>query len=101
MMVDKNLNYYITKYFSDYLPNVIGTSKNTINSYRDAFVLLLEYINKSKKINLNKMPLDAINYTDIEKFLDYLETEKNNSINTRNQRLAQFHHFINIYKNVS
>ena len=70
--MNKNLNYYITNYFSEYLPNVLGTSKRTITSYRDTFIILLEYLQKYYKINVNKMDIDIINYTKIEKFLDYL-----------------------------
>lgn len=91
--MNKNLNYYITTYFSNYLPNVIGASQRTINSYKDTFVILLEYIQKKYKININNMQLDIIDYEKIEKFLNYLEIERNNSIATRNQRLAAISSF--------
>ena len=86
--MNKNLNYYITTYFSEYLPNVIGASQRTINSYKDTFVILLEYLQKRHKININKMDIDIIDYKKIEQFLEYLEIERNNSTSTRNQRLA-------------
>ena len=41
-MKNKNLNYYITKYFSDYLPLVLGVSKNTIS------VVNNQYCHKNK-----------------------------------------------------
>ena len=91
--MNKNLNYYITKYFSEYLPNVVGASKRTISSYRDTFVILLEYLQKEYKININNMELNIINYIKIEKFLEYLEDKRNNSISTRNQRLAAISSF--------
>ena len=91
--MNKNLNYYITKYFSEYLPNVVGAGKRTINSYRDTFVILLEYLQREYKININKMNIDVIEYTKIEKFLDYLENERNNSVSTRNQRFAAISSF--------
>lgn len=91
--MNKNLNYYITNYFSEYLPNVIGTSKRTINSYRDTFVILLEYLQREYKININKMEIDVIDYPKVEKFLDYLENARNNSVSTRNQRLAAISSF--------
>lgn len=92
-MVNKNLNYYITNYFSEYLPNVIGTSKRTISSYRDTFVILFEYLQKEYKININNMEINAIDYIKVEQFLYYLENERNNSISTRNQRLAAISSF--------
>ena len=91
--MNKNLNYYITNYFSEYLPNVLGTSKRTISSYRDTFVILFEYLQKEYKININKMDIDVIDYLKIEKFLDYLESDRNNSASTRNQRLAAISSF--------
>ena len=91
--MNKNLNYYITTYFSDYLPNILGTSKSTINSYKDTFIILLEYLQKEYKIDMNNMALDTIDYKKIEKFLEYLENYRNNSISTRNQRLAAISSF--------
>lgn len=92
-MENKNLNYYISKYFSEYLPIVKGVSHNTIISYKDTFIDLLQYCDKNKKINLKNISLTAINYEMIEDYLKYLEDEKNNSISTRNQRLASIHSF--------
>lgn len=91
--MNKNLNYYITKYFSEYLPNVMGVSIKTIASYRDTFVILLEYLQKEYKIDINSMDLEIIDYKKVEKFLDYLEDERNNSVSTRNQRLAAISSF--------
>ena len=98
--MNKNLNYYISKYFSEYLPLVKGVSKNTINSYRDTFVSLLEYLNIIKKLNINNLSLDAINNLLIEDYLMYLETEKKNSISTRNQRLAVIRSFYKYLKKI-
>jgi site-specific recombinase XerD len=91
--MNKNLNYYITNYFSDYLTNILGASKRTISSYKDTFVILLEYLQKEYKIDINNMELKTIDYEIVEKFLDYLEKERNNSVSTRNQRLAAISSF--------
>lgn len=88
-----DLNYYITKFFLEYLPSIKGVSKNTTLSYRDTFVLLLEYLKSKKKININKLSFDNIDESLIEEFLNYLEIERKNSISTRNQRLAAIHSF--------
>lgn len=98
-MKNKNLNYYITKYFSDYLPLVLGVSKNTISSYRDTFVLLLKFIKSKNKVNINNIPLNYLTNQIIEEFLIYLETEHHNSISTRNQRLAVIRSFCKYLKN--
>lgn len=94
----KNLNYYISLFFKDYLPNLIGVSNNTILSYRDTMVLLLNYLKSFQNININDLELNAIDSDLIEKFLLYLENDRENSIRTRNQRLSAIHSFFNFLK---
>ena len=89
----KDLNYYITSFFGDYLPNILGVSKNTILSYRDTFVLFLDYLEKKKKRKIKELKFENINYDIITDFLLYLENDRKNSISTRNQRLAAIHAF--------
>lgn len=91
--MENNLNYYIEKYFKEYLPKIKGTSRQTILSYRDTFKLFLEYVKSNYKININNIKLNDINYDIIISFLEYLEVNKKNSISTRNQRLAAIHSF--------
>ena len=92
-MKKNNINYYITKYFAQYLPTIKGLSLNTIVSYRDTFILFLNYIHDVKKININKLDFNDINESIVEDFLQYLENIRGNSINTRNQRLAAIQAF--------
>lgn len=92
-MKNNQYAYYITKYFSEYLPSVKGVSKKTIQSYRDTFVIFLEYLHKVYKLNINKLSIHNIDEIMIEKFLEYLENNRKNSISTRNQRLAALHSF--------
>ena len=98
-MKNKNLNYYITKYFSDYLPLVMGVSKNTISSYRDTFVFLLKFIQSKNEVNINNISLNYFTTEIVEEFLIYLETKNNNSISTRNHRLAVIRSFCKFLKN--
>lgn len=74
--MNNDLNYYISKFFADYLPNVKGVSKNTISSYRDTFVSLLNYLENIKKFNIQNLSLDSINNIIIEDYLQYLEKKK-------------------------
>ena len=97
--MNQNLNYYISLFFKDYLPNLLGVSNNTILSYRDSLVLLLNYLKEVQNININNLKLDTINSDLIEKFLLYLENDRKNSIQTRNQRLSAIHSFFNFLKN--
>lgn len=92
-MKNNQFSYYITKYFSEYLPSVKGVSKKTIQSYRDTFVLFLDYIHEVYRLNINKLSMHDIDEIMIEKFLEHLENNRKNSISTRNQRLAALHSF--------
>lgn len=85
--------YYLTNFFTVFLVNQKGSSNNTIKAYRDTFKLLLRYYNEKKSITTSKITIDNLSKENILEFLDYLEDEKNNSISTRNQRLASIHSF--------
>ena len=96
--MNDNLNYYISIYFKDYLPKVIGVSKNTLLSYRDTFLILLEYLENKLNRNINKLKINDITCDEIRSFLNFLEENKHNSISTRNQRLAAIHSFYKFLK---
>lgn len=85
--------YYLTNFFTVYLVNQKNVSNNTIKSYRDAFKILLKYLNEDKNIDIPHITLDTLSKENILDFLNYLEKEKSNSISTRNQRLAGIHAF--------
>lgn len=87
-----DLSYYISDYFKNYLPKTRALSKNTILSYRDTFVLLIDFLS-SISIDINHASLETINFKIIEEFIIYLEEEKHNSARTINQRLAAIHAF--------
>lgn len=86
-------SYYLTQFFVEFLSNQKNVSQNTIKSYRDTFKSLFIYWNKYKKIKISKISFEDFTKDNIIDFLDYLEKEKNNSISTRNQRLAAIHAF--------
>ena len=85
--------YCLETYLKIYLPGQIGLSENTIMAYRDTFIQILYFIENVKHKNPDKMTLSDFNVDLIEEFLSWLETEKNNSISTRNQRLAAIRAF--------
>ena len=88
-----NLGFYITKFFSEYLPSNLGASINTIKSYRDTFVQFISFFEVKYKIKSAKLSFDDITVSSIDDFLLWLEKEKRISIATRNQRLAAIHSF--------
>lgn len=91
--MNKDFSYYMTRFFSDYLPNHRNASKNTIALYRDCFVLFLQFCDKEKSINVDTISFKDISRNLILDFLSWLENERKNSIQTRNQRLAAWKSF--------
>lgn len=69
------------------LPKEQKCSVNTIRSYRKSLELLLDFAKEKKKVPLKELSFDDIDRDVIASFLDYLETERNCSVSTRNQRL--------------
>lgn len=84
---------YLSKYLSSYLPRQTGASTNTIHSYRDTFTLFLRYCQNTEGMRLQKLSLNQIDHMLIQRFLLWLETERNNCSATRNTRLAAIHAF--------
>lgn len=86
------MNNRFSKLVQDFLTSyIIGEcnySNNTKNSYATTFHLFLEFMKKEKNINPNKIEIESINKEVIVQFLDWLETHRNVSIQTRNQRLT-------------
>lgn len=86
-------SYYITKYFSDYLPNQAAASQNTIRSYRDAVVQMLEFFHQNYSVPPEDLTYEDFSTEKIEAFLEWLEEKRGVSISTRNHRLAAIHAF--------
>jgi len=48
---------YLESYFTDYLAAEQGVSKHTIRSYRDTFVLLIDYMCDNQNFSVNKLSM--------------------------------------------
>jgi integrase/recombinase XerD len=88
-----SLSPLLEAFFTDRLLKERQASPNTIASYRDAFRLLLRFAEEC----LGKAPSDLL-LTDLDapfvgKFLEHLESERENSARSRNVRLAAVHSF--------
>ena len=69
----------------------LGASPHTIASYRDTFRLLLRYTQQHLGITPSRLDLADLTPALILAFLDHLETDRGNSVGTRNVRLAAIH----------
>ena len=83
----------LSTYLTMYLPGQVGFSANTIMAYRDTFKLVLTFAEEKCKLRPEKIILSDFNATFVTNFLSWLETERKNSISTRNQRLAALRAF--------
>ena len=71
-----------------------GASARTIESYRDAFELLLAFAQQRTGKQPSALSLSDLDAPLVLDFLDNLETERNNSPRTRNARLAAIRSFM-------
>ena len=69
------------------LPKERKCSENTIRSYKKSLELLLDFVKQKTGKPFIKLTFDDIDRNILAAFLDYLETERNCSVSTRNQRL--------------
>lgn len=75
-------------FFTDRLIRQRQVSPNTIAAYRDAFKLLLAFTSEQTGKPPSGLDINDLHAETISAFLDHLETDRGNSISTRNARLA-------------
>jgi site-specific recombinase XerD len=80
-------------FFLDRLLRQQRASPNTIAAYRDTFRLLLAFAEQRLLKAPSSLLLSDIDAPFVGSFLDYLESQRNNSVRTRNARLAAIHSF--------
>ena len=85
---------YLESFFTDYLAAEQGVSKHTIRSYRDTFILLIDYMSDIHSIDVNKISMKDFNRDRILMFLNWLQDKRTNSVSTRNQRYAAIRSFL-------
>ena len=71
-----------------------GASARTVESYRDAFELLLGFAEQHTGKPPSALQLADLDAPLVLDFLDYLEAGRGNTIRTRNARLAAIHSFM-------
>lgn len=92
-MKNNNLATYIHNFLHDHLSLQKGFSNHTILSYRDTIKLLLTFSAAYKQKSVTNLTLDDLTSDTVINFLDHIEKQRNNSIQTRNVRLACIHSF--------
>lgn len=80
-------------FFGEYLTAVRGTSRHTVLSYRDAFKLLLRFLEQRLGRPAATLDFPDLTATAVLAFLNHLEQHRANGVATRNNRLAALHAF--------
>jgi integrase/recombinase XerD len=84
----------VQSFFTEHLTQQRAMSPRTVATYRDAFVLFLDFA----VVHLHKQPttmrLQDITPALILSFLDHLERDRGNAVRTRNARLAALRAFL-------
>jgi integrase/recombinase XerD len=86
-----DLGASVVQFFETHLPAQRGLSRHTIRSYRDAIVMLLQFIAGRRGCGIEALDLADLDAAVVEDFLRHLEVERHNGIATRNVRLAAIH----------
>ncbi len=84
----------VQDFFCDRLIQQQNVSAHTVASYRDTFRLLLEYCHKRRHKAPEMLTPEDLDAPVVLAFLDDLERRRQNSVRTRNTRLAALHSFM-------
>lgn len=87
------LGYWLRTFLAEHLIATRNLSRNTQMSYRDTFRMLVSFVSTLLSVGIDKLKVSDITVDVITKFLDYLETERNVSVASRNNRLAAIKSF--------
>jgi site-specific recombinase XerD len=83
-------------FFVDYLNTQKRASPQTIASYRDSFRLLLQFVRERHGIEPAALCVKDLSVPVILSFLEHLEKERENSVGSRNVRLAAIRSFFRV-----
>jgi len=91
--MNANFSTLLTDFFVSHLASVRNVSRHTVLAYRDAFKMLLRFAAHIKNHTVDRVRLEDLTGEVILEFLNHLETARQNSVRTRNARLAAIHSF--------
>lgn len=93
MKYDDRFFKYVRNFLTVYLPMNRCCSENTVKAYRDTLNLLRIYMSEKEVTSFTKITFELLNCRTIGNFLDWLESERDCSVTTRNHRLAALKSF--------
>ena len=94
MTARASLGPLLRAFFAEHLLQQKAVSPQTITAYRDAFRLLLRFLDQHRRRKPESLTLDDLDAPVILAFLDHLEDARANSVKSRNARLAAIRSFV-------
>lgn len=88
-----DLGRELVRFFEEFLPGQRGLSPNTVRSYRDVMLLLLQFTAADAKRPVDRLQVSDLTAERVAAFLNHLQSERSNGIATRNARLGAIHVF--------
>jgi integrase/recombinase XerD len=86
----------VQSFFTDHLVRQRRASPQTVASYRDTFRLLIQHLSQTIGRKPSDLTLDDLQAKAIMRFLDGIERDRGNSVQTRNARLAAIRSFFRL-----
>jgi integrase/recombinase XerD len=85
------LGPWIRRFLLEHLVGERNLARNTRLSYRDALSLLLPFVSRNLRKEIDRLTVEDLSADQVRRFLVDLEADRHCSIATRNQRLAAIH----------
>lgn len=86
-------------FLREYLPGQRNASPHTVKNYGYTFLLLIAYFRQQHHVAAERLEFDHCTPEAISGFLTWLEEDRGNGINSRNQRLATIRSFFRYAQN--
>lgn len=83
----------ITGFFISHLGKERNVSRHTVTAYRDAFKMFLCFAARFHRRTVDRLSFEDLSVEVTLEFLNHLEKDRKNKINTRNVRLTAIHSF--------
>jgi len=82
------LSTCLQQFFDQYLPRIKGVSEKSIKAYRETFSLFIPFMAQYHNVKIRSLKVDHLSASLVLSFLNHLESRRQNSVRTRNHRLA-------------
>ena len=92
--LDDRLAHLVESFFRDYLQRIRGASPHTVRAYRDSLSLFFRYLADAHGRSVADLQLEDVRADFVLSFLAHLETQRGNSVATRNGRLCALQSFV-------